>query len=60
MFRFPKIGRLSLRLELQLVDDMKDYAKRHGTSLTALVSTYFNQLLLKEAQSKESSEPEQI
>lgn len=41
-------GRLSLRIDLALLNDIRDYARRHGLSITDLVVVYFRKLLLDE------------
>lgn len=40
-----KEGRLHLRLDPQMLKQMKVYSKRRGTNLTALVTKHFQELL---------------
>jgi Family of unknown function (DUF6364) len=42
-----KDARLTLRVPRNLLDDAKEYASEHGTSLTRLVSEYLRQLTAK-------------
>lgn len=44
----PKGGRLHLRVAADLVERMHDYAARHHTDLTALVTQHFLGLLRAE------------
>lgn len=43
-----KEGRLHVRLDDKLAKDIKEYAKRRGTTLTVLVQQYFIALLDEE------------
>lgn len=56
MARNKKQGRLHLRLDEQLVADLHDYAKRHGTSVNAVASMLFEQLLEREKETKYEAE----
>jgi len=47
-----KAGRLHLRLDEKVVEDIKEYAKRRGVTLTVLVQQYFVALLDEEKGSK--------
>lgn len=44
----PKEGRLHLRVDKDLVARMHNYARRHHTDVTQLVTDYFLALLLAE------------
>lgn len=46
--RSRKGGRLHLRVAADVVEQMHDYAKRHHTDLTALVTKHFLELLAAE------------
>jgi len=46
--RQKKAGRLHLRVEAELVEQMHAYAKRHNTGITALVTKHFLDLLSAE------------
>lgn len=41
-------SRLNLRLESKMLNEMKKYAKRNRTTVSALVDQYFRELLAKE------------
>jgi hypothetical protein len=43
-------------LDEQLVADLHDYAKRHGTSVNAVASMLFEQLLEREKETKYEAE----
>lgn len=43
-----KEGRLHIRLSQEIVDQLKDYAKRHHTTVTALVQQTLLDLFLAE------------
>jgi len=43
-----KAGRLHVRLDEQLVEDIKGYTRRRGVTLTVLVQQYFLALLEEE------------
>ena len=54
-----KDGRLHLRLDDQLVDDIKGYAARRGVTLTLLVQQYF-MALLDEEKGRKTFDAEQV
>ncbi len=37
-------AKLTLKLDRQVIEDAKGYARRHGTSLSRLVESYFSKL----------------
>lgn len=47
-----KNGRVYLRVNDALKKDMESYAQRHSTSLSALVTTFFENLLRKEEEDR--------
>lgn len=55
-----KDGRLSLRLNSELVDRIKRYASKHGITVTDLVARYFKQLLEEEKKEDLKYDAEQI
>jgi hypothetical protein len=44
----PKKGRMHLRVQADIVERMHDYARRHHTDLTSIVTAYFLELLAAE------------
>lgn len=46
-----KQGRVHIRLSEELAKDIKSYAERHHTTVTALVEDYFRDLLKEERSS---------
>lgn len=53
-----KTERLHLRVDSALKGEMQAYAKRHKTTLSALVTQVFVMLLLKEQQAREQEAPQ--
>lgn len=43
-----KDGRIHLRLERWLAEEIKEYAKRHGTTVSALADSFFRDLIIAE------------
>lgn len=43
-----KEGRINLRLDAKLVLKVKSYARRHGTTMSALIEAHLKELLEKE------------
>lgn len=43
-----KEGRINLRLDVKLVLKVKSYARRHGTTMSALIEAYLRETLEKE------------
>lgn len=56
-----KTGRLSLRLaDDKFVEQVHNYAKRHNTSVNAIVEAHLRHLLTSESRTRTAPEVEQI
>lgn len=51
-----KIGRLHVRLEAELTEQIKDYARRHRTTVTRLIERHLIRLLEKEQQKQDAEQ----
>ena len=54
--RTRKGGRLHLRVDKELEEQVHAYAIRHKTTLTELVTRFFRELLAAEAETKSDAE----
>jgi hypothetical protein len=57
-----KNGRLHIRVESWLADEIKEYAKRHGTTVTDLTDRFYRKLIEEEQERQEQlmNDAEQI
>lgn len=56
----PKQGRIDLRLPLDLVNDIKAFARKQGTTVTKMVEEYFHKVLEADALKQNEEDVEQI